>query len=220
MATHGRGNIGRLVFGSVTDKVVRGATTPVVAVRVVAGADDAAAPTLNTIVVALDGSTLSEGALPLAAALARGVGATLHLVRVIEPFWRSTYASVAPEAVYLGEAQVAALEERAESDARAYLDQMASTLRSSGLRVVWETRFGRPAEELARGIETSGADLVVMATHGRGGLSRWALGSVTSELLQRGIAPVMVVRPLAAEPVTKPEPLPRRVTVTAAGSGR
>ena len=59
--------------------------------------------------------------------------------------------------------------------------------------MVWETRVGRPADELARAAETSGASLLVMASHGRGGLARWALGSVTSELLQRGVAPVMVV---------------------------
>jgi nucleotide-binding universal stress UspA family protein len=155
--------------------------------------------TLGTVVVALDGSPLAESALPLASAVARGVGAVLHLVRVVEPFWRSAYATIAPEAIYLGEAQVAGLEERAESDARAYLDQLAGALRDDGLRVVWETRYGRPAEELARADETSDAGLVVMATHGRGGLSRWALGSVTSELLQRGVAPLMVVRPSAAQ---------------------
>jgi nucleotide-binding universal stress UspA family protein len=170
------------------------------------------------VVVALDGSTLAESALTLAAAVARGAGATLHLVRVIEPFWRSAYATIAPEAVYLGEAQVAGLEERAESDARAYLDELAGTLRGDGLRVVWETRYGRPAEELARAVETSDASLVVMATHGRGGVSRWALGSVTSELLQRGVAPVMVVRPAAATQEVEREAQLRHSALHAVGN--
>jgi nucleotide-binding universal stress UspA family protein len=153
---------------------------------------------MQSIVVALDGSTLAESTLPWATALAQGTGATLQLVRVIEPFWRSTYLSIAPEAVYLDEAQVAVLEQQSEDEARAYLDQVAGALRADGLRVAWETRVGRPAEELARAVETSGADLLVLATHGRGGLRRWALGSVATELLQRGEAPVMIVRAFAS----------------------
>jgi nucleotide-binding universal stress UspA family protein len=195
MATHGRGGIGRLVFGSVTDKVARGANVPVVTVRVTATESPARPPiaALRAIVVALDGSELAEAALPLADALGREPGVTLQLVRVVEPFWRSAYMSIAPEAVYLGEAQVADIEDRSESEARAYLDRLASRLRASGLKVVWETRVGRPAEELARSAETTDASLIVMASHGRGGLSRWALGSVANELMQRGVAPVMVV---------------------------
>ena len=201
MATHGRGSVGRLVFGSVTDKVVREATVPVVTVRVAALEPPAASRVpimpMQTIVVAVDGSDVAECALPLAATVARATGATLHLVRVIEPFWRSTYLSIAPEAVYLDEAQVASLEQQAEEEARAYLDRLAGVLRVDGLRVAWEARVGRPAEELARAVDTIGADLLVLATHGRGGLRRWALGSVTTDLLQRGGAPMLVVRPLA-----------------------
>jgi nucleotide-binding universal stress UspA family protein len=97
--------------------------------------------------------------------------------------------------LYVGEARVAEIEARADTDARAYLMRLAARLRADDLRVVWETRYGRPADELARSVETSAAGLVVMATHGRGGWRRWALGSVASELLQHGAAPVMVVRP-------------------------
>ena len=148
MATHGRGSVGRLVFGSVTDKVVRTASVPVVAVRVAAQEPPASSSvplmSMQTIVVALDGSDVAECALPLAATVARAAGATLHLVRVIEPVWRSTFLSIAPEAVYLDKAQVASLEQQTEEEARAYLDQVAGALRDDGLRVVWEVRVGRP----------------------------------------------------------------------------
>ena len=151
MATHGRGGVGRLVFGSVTDKVVREVAVPVVTVRAAADVTSASAaiPALQTIVVALDGSALAESTLPWATVLAQSTGATVQLVRVNEPIWHAAYLSLAPEAVYLDEAEVAELEARSESGSRAYLDRLAGALRAEGVRVVWETRVGRSGRRIS-----------------------------------------------------------------------
>lgn len=77
MATHGRSGIGRWVFGPVADKVLHGATVPVLLVR--AGRAAVAAGWPRRILVPLDGSGLAEQALPLAALLARRAGAELIL---------------------------------------------------------------------------------------------------------------------------------------------
>ncbi len=203
MSTHGRGGFGRVMFGSVADKVVRGSKVPVALVR-----DEHEPPhgQLRTILVPLDGSPLSEAALPYATELAASTGATLALVRVVDPFWQSAFVAEVPESVYLSQQQIDELEEQSHAEARTGLDALATRLRSEGLRVVWEVRSGRPADEIARVAETTDADLILISTHGRGGIRRWAFGSVTNELLHRGNTPILAIPPGAhAREMTEPD---------------
>ena len=97
----------------------------------------------------------------------------------------------------LASAQIQEVEDQLQAEARAYLDATAKALRDRGLRVGWEVRAGRPADEIIRAAETTSADLIVLSTHGRGGLKRFALGSVTNEVLHRGVTPVFAVPPKA-----------------------
>ena len=202
MSSHGRGGFGRVMFGSVADKVIRGSKVPVALVR---DEHSVRNENLRTILVPLDGSPLSETALPYATELAAGTGATLALVRVIDPFWQAAFVAEVPESVYLSQQQIEKLEEQSRAEARAALDAMATQLRSDGLRVVWEVRSGRPADEIARVAETTDADLILISTHGRGGFRRWAFGSVTNELLHRGTTPILAIPPGAhAREITEP----------------
>lgn len=196
MSTHGRGGLGRVVFGSVADKVVRGAAVPVVLIR-----DGMPLPRarLATLLVPLDGSMLSEEALPLALELARGTDATISLVRVVDPFWTSSFVAELPEAPYLSPSQIADVEQQSIADARQYLDLVATDLRARDVRVVWEVRIGRPADEITRAAETMAADLVLLSTHGRGGFRRWALGSVMNEVVHAGQIPVLAIPPKVRE---------------------
>jgi nucleotide-binding universal stress UspA family protein len=190
MSTHGRGGLGRLVFGSVADKVMRAAPVPVVLIR-----EDGklSSQGLRNLLVPLDGSELAEAMLPLAVELARNSGAALHLVRIVEPFWTGQYIAYAPEAVYLNSEQIGELEAEAQAEARTYLDDTATGLRAQDIRVVWEVRVGKPADEIVRAAQTTDADLILMSSHGRGGLRRWAFGSVANEVLHRGVVPVMIL---------------------------
>jgi nucleotide-binding universal stress UspA family protein len=193
MSTHGRGGLGRIMFGSVADKVLRGSTVPVALVRGGVEHDKAG---LNSILVPLDGSELSDEALAFAEDLATRSGATVMLVRVVEPIWSSAYGAFA-EASVLASQQILEVEEQLQADARAYLDGIANRLRERGVRVGWEVRVGRPADEIVRAAETTSADLIVISTHGRGGLRRFALGSVTSEVMHRGVTPILAIPPKA-----------------------
>ncbi|HEX5165880.1 MAG TPA: universal stress protein [Thermomicrobiales bacterium] len=195
MSTHGRGGMRRL-FGSVAGKVVHEAMTPVALVRSPATLHN---QRLESILVPLDASNFSETALPVAADLARRTGATLGLTHVCEPFWVSPGVASIPELAQINAARMSDVERESLNDARAYLDRVAGYLRSEGIRVVWEVRFGRPADEIMRAAETTGADLVVMATHDRRGLQRLALGSVTNEVLQHGPTPVLTIPPRLIE---------------------
>jgi nucleotide-binding universal stress UspA family protein len=192
MSSHGRGGIGRIMFGSVTDKVLRGAAVPVAIVRNEGLAPDAR---LSNLIVPLDGSDLAEAALAEAVEFTLAFNATIHLVRVIEPFWRSSYMAFVPEIAYPSSEYVAEVEQQLETEARVYLDNIAQRLRTQGLSVTWEVRSGRPVDEIVRTAETIGADLIVMSTHGRGGVRRWAFGSVTNEVLHRAETPVLAIPP-------------------------
>lgn len=190
MSTHGRGGLGRLVFGSVADEVARFGAVSVALVR----DGIAARPALpRTILVPVDGSPLAEQSLPLALDLAKRTGAALVLVRVVLPVWMTAAPGFAPEAAYLSSEQAGEVEQQGIDEARRHLDLLARRLRDQGARVTWEVRFGRPAEEIVRAADTIEPDLILISSHGRSGVRRWALGSVAQEILQRGHAPVLIV---------------------------
>lgn len=194
MGTHGRSGIGRAVIGSVADRLARSAPIPVTLVR---EPGQRTGP-LQCLLVPLDGSALAEQALPVALELARESGATVHLVRVVEPYWRSLAAAMGVATAYVPPSDSAEVEQDMIDEARAYLDGIARQQRRVGARVAWEVRTGPAAPEILRAASTIGADLVIVSSHGRGGLQRLALGSVADVLVRTGPAPVMLV-PRAAQ---------------------
>jgi nucleotide-binding universal stress UspA family protein len=143
----------------------------------------------GAIMVPLDGSAFGEQALPLARQLARKARAELHLVHVHQPVQPAVY--VQDIAVYTGQ-----LEEEARDREAEYLASVAN--RSAELAGVVVRRAlldGPVAPALARYAEEEGVGLVVMTTHGRGGLSRAWLGSVADALVREATIPVLVLRP-------------------------
>lgn len=188
MCTHGRSGLGRWIYGSVAEKVLAHSPAPVLLVHptgeiVTLGPESARA----SILVPLDGSTFAETALPHAAALARMLGGTLHLVRAVElPMAAYSYPGV-------GLVQESLEEEHHEAES--YLEEVAQRLRSDGLSVQTIVREGWPADIIAyRGAEL-GSRLIVMATHGRTGIVRLLLGSVALAVIRRSPLPVLLIRP-------------------------
>jgi nucleotide-binding universal stress UspA family protein len=192
MSTHGRGGVGRLMFGSIADKVMRGAEVPVLVVRQPTGRTG-----ISNILVPLDGSTLAEAALPLAGEIGRATGAGLHLVRVVEPFWTNPKLTHGGAAAYFTVDQVTEYDRSTSSEARAYLALVAERLEEDGLRPSWEVRYGKPSDGISESVAQYAADLIVMSSHGLGGIRRWAFGSITNEVMHRSKAPVLVL-PLTA----------------------
>ena len=176
MTTHGLGPVGRFLLGSVADDLIRRGPAPVL---LVPPHDPAPGlipePDLNRILIPLDGSGLSEGAVVPALDLARTLGATCTLLRVLEGNDDSSAEG----------------REAAET----YLHKVAEA-GPTGLRVdirVVQARHAAEAilEEAARQPGT----LVAMATHGRGGWSRLLMGSVADKVAQAAAAPVLVMAP-------------------------
>lgn len=135
----------------------------------------------HLILVPLDGSHFAEYALPLTLALSRHTGAQVHLLTVQEHL-----PTRSPEG----------WEEAARDWHQAYLDELASRIRSlAGGEVTTKVRLGHVVEELQAEAEARGADLVVMATHGRGALSRAWMGAIADTFIRHADRPVLLVRP-------------------------
>lgn len=187
MSTHGRTGIGRFLYGSVADEVLRRAEVPVLLVPPGCERPWPSDRRLR-VLVPLDGSALAEDALGPARALAEVLGADLVLVQVVRPADVSTPLTVRSDA------------EATEEEAKAYLDAVAASLRAPSFAVATRAsarEVGQPASALARMAREEQADLIVMATHGRGGLARLVLGSVATDLLPRADVPIAFVRPAA-----------------------
>jgi nucleotide-binding universal stress UspA family protein len=185
MTTHGRGAGGRALFGSVADRVARQAPTPTLLVRADQGR---AAAIVTRILVPLDGSDMAREALPLAAALARELGVPVHLVRVIDD-------DVVRASVVAGAIAAQAYAQKVEAVRLAATEELAAAaaaLRDQGIEASTEVLSGFPAAALLEVIAAT--DLIVMTTHGRGGIQRLLLGSVAETLVREATAPVLLLR--------------------------
>jgi nucleotide-binding universal stress UspA family protein len=139
------------------------------------------------LLVPLDGSELAEGALPIATRLATACGASVLLVGVV-PAAGQLIAGDGGVVTYVDEDI-----EQLTSEATEYLARIRDRFPSS-VRVESVVRHGSPGLQIADEAEARGAMAVVMATHGRTGLTRSLLGSVAGEVVHRGATPVVLVR--------------------------
>jgi nucleotide-binding universal stress UspA family protein len=147
------------------------------------------------LLVPLDGSERAERALPVAERIAQAIHAPVVLVQVVAlaPF-PNPYGAPIPPGVYQ---QVM---DDALRLATASLDRTAAALRQRGLVVETRVERGEPASTLLDLLPALQVGLVVMTTHGRTGLARFALGSVADRLVRYGHVPILLVRALAAAP--------------------
>ncbi|HRA48220.1 MAG TPA: universal stress protein [Thermomicrobiales bacterium] len=186
MSTHGRGALGRLWYGSVTDRVVREATIPVTAIRA-QGEFDPPLPT--RIVFATDGSDLAQRAFPIVAMLSKVLNAPIHIVTAVDPIGDLT--TITGGAVLVSKSLFAESEVDIAQDARAALRATRLALENEGLSVTSELLEGNPSGRLIAAIQPT--DLAVMTSHGRGGITRWALGSVADRVMRSARGPVTIV---------------------------
>ncbi len=143
--------------------------------------------------VTLDGSKLAECVLPHVEELAvGGMGEEVILVSVTERI--QGYRAVSDYSQPLGERLVPEAVGKKERQAQRYLSKVAKGLEARGIKVQTEVLLGNPAEEIAFYAENKGCDLIVMASHGRSGPSRWAHGSVADKVFRASCVPVLMVR--------------------------
>ena len=141
------------------------------------------------ILVPLDGSELAECVLPHVEVLARGCQAkSVVFIRVVEPI-RQTGGEY-----MMDQDQVKKIESESKQDAGEYLKKISAKVSLGGAVVKTEVVSGRPAEILADYATKNQVDLIVIATHGRSGVSRWVWGSVADRILRSACIPVLMVR--------------------------
>ena len=144
----------------------------------------------RSILLALDGSPFAEAAAPVAARLAAASHATLHLVVVHE--WLSHWTPLDPTIAQMTLNQI---DEHGRRESKAYVGRLAAQLRAEyGIRARPMVLEGIPADEIRLYATQQHIDLVVMTTHGRGGVSRLWLGSVADTLVRRLDKPVLLCR--------------------------
>ena len=142
------------------------------------------------IMVPLDGSLLAEEAISPALVLARQFDAELLLLRVVTPQHVGVHFDGAGYAEMLVQ-----LREYSKSEAISYLETHQRILTEQGYNVrqlIVDDDF--VAEAILEHIESEAIDILVMSTHGRGGIRRWVFGSIADKVLRQADIPVMLVR--------------------------
>jgi nucleotide-binding universal stress UspA family protein len=182
MSTQGAGGGGRLLFGSVADRVARHAPAPTLLLR--GGHHPVATQPVQRIVAALDGSRAAERALPLATLLARLLAVPVHLVTVSDKISSQTGRKPGQH----GQDRSALHDEAPDT----YLERTAASFQALDVSTSVEVRSGPAASEVMAALGPG--DLLVITTHGQGAARRWQIGNVAEKLLRQADAPVALVR--------------------------
>ena len=201
MASHGRGAIGRAIFGSVADRVAHTATVPVMLVRPSKDHTDRPDFHVARVVVPLDGSALAEEALPVAKRISAQLAVPIHLVRAIDPVSALPMASsVTPVAPVSPEIATQIMNE-IEAEAKGTLAAAERRLAGEGFTATAELLEGSPFFAIADALKPG--DVLVMTSHGRTGVRRWLMGSVAEKLVREAPAPVVIVPAVDREAAAK-----------------
>ena len=145
------------------------------------------------ILVPLDGSKLAECALPYVEELAKGCGTEeVILVSVTE---RVQGYRVFDDSTQLrGQRLIREAVGKKQEQAQRYLDRIAKAMKARGISVDTEVLLGDPAEEIVGYAKHPGCDIIIISSHGRSGISRWAYGSVADKIFRASCVPILMVR--------------------------
>lgn len=170
LATHGRTGISRWVFGSVTEKVLRASTKPLLIAHSFPTPAKEHQPwrEYRLILVPVDGSELARQVVPHVTEIARRFDSTVLVMTVID--------------------------HESARDPIESLQGVTAALAAEGVEGRFLVRRGDPAAQILDVAREAGADLIAMTTHGRSGPSRWVMGSVTEKVVRASPAPLLVVR--------------------------
>jgi nucleotide-binding universal stress UspA family protein len=152
----------------------------------------------RTIVVPLDGSKLSEQALPYAAALAKQFNAQILLLQVVPPIQLTSMEMASmqtPTAAEVLLEQSRRRERASVARSNRYLQTQVKSMQGQKVKASSQVVLGAPAVSIMEAAQKAKADLIVMSTRGRGGLKRALLGSVADTVVRESTIPVLLIRP-------------------------
>jgi nucleotide-binding universal stress UspA family protein len=143
------------------------------------------------IMIPLDGSELAECVLPHVENFVKGFPeSNIVFIRVVEPITLATHG----ETYTRKEINLEEQESERKSNAQEYLTNVIQGIKAEGAKFASEVIVGRVSDSLADFAEKNDVDLVLIATHGRSGVSRWVRGSVADKVLRSSHVPVLMVR--------------------------
>ena len=191
MATHGRSGLNRFLLGSVAEKVLRASSNPLLLVKATEPIVTAGEAPLTSIVVPLDGSDLAEAVLPTVTELARALDLEVFLVRA----YAIPYGAYSAGEGFYDPVHLEAFLKILKDEAFDYLDKKVAELNRKGLtKVSFVAKEGLSADEIIKFARETPANLVAMSSHGRSGIKRWVLGSVTETVVRHSGDPVLILR--------------------------
>jgi nucleotide-binding universal stress UspA family protein len=162
---------------------------------------------IQRVLVPVDFSKSSLEAVRHAIDLARPLKAAITVAHVIEPIM-----PVVPPSLYVEPVDLGPIVDRQERLARAQLTRLVASLKKRGVRARGILETGSPYTRIVAAAKKLRTDVIVMATHGRTGLSHLILGSVTEKVVRLAPCAVLTVRAAAARPRPRRRASPRRRT--------
>jgi nucleotide-binding universal stress UspA family protein len=150
------------------------------------------------IMVPLDGSELAEYVLPHVREFAANSRTeSIFLVTVVEPvpIHYEEAVSYSDQAAFIGAREKAEqIEKENRVAAEKYLDGVKNRFKENNAKIKGELLFGQIADKLVDFVDKNEIDLIIIATHGRSGISRWVRGSIADKILHSACAPILMVR--------------------------
>jgi nucleotide-binding universal stress UspA family protein len=202
MASHGRGAVGRFAFGSVADRVARFADTPVMIIRPQDAQPERGPVSIHRLLVPLDGSELADQAIPFAESMAKWLSMPIHLISGLD-ISQLTSFSLATGGLFSDEFNDEFLG-GFRQDMEQKLEKQATSLRERGIVVDWEIVDGHAVSVIENAARDG--DIIMMTSHGRGGIGRWVFGSVAEKLLRHCPEPLILIRSMSATEKTRSSP--------------
>ena len=182
MGTHGRTGVSRYVAGSVTERVVRQASCPVLTAKAVERNELTGG--YEEVMIPTDGSDAASIAIDHGIEIAKRAGARVHAVNIID----SGAITLTP-----GYSAPPELLERFEAEGERATEAIAENAADAGLDATTSVREGLPASDLLAYADENDIDLITMGTTGRTGLNRYLLGSTAERVIRHAKMPVLAV---------------------------
>jgi nucleotide-binding universal stress UspA family protein len=189
MASHGKGALRRLAFGSVADEIARNSPIPVLLIHT--GGEEPAieAVTIKRLILPMDGSELSQAAIPVAIDVGSRLKSPAIVLQAVTPeVIATTYPGT--EAYYASDVYDELITQQ-ENAAKEEMAQESAKLTKVGIEATPMVLVGSIVEAIQRVVEPG--DIIIMTSHGRTGIRRFVLGSVAERLTRSGVAPVLLV---------------------------
>ncbi|GKZ14694.1 universal stress protein [Haladaptatus sp. T7] len=181
MGTHGRTGLDRYLLGSVTERVIRTSDVPVLTSREAAENERS----YDAILLPTDGSDAAAGAVEHGLAIAERYGATVHALSVVDVRQLT--------GMYETDSWTPRLLDVVEEARERSVEGVAERAKDRGLDVVTHVEHGIPSSVIREYVPEQDIDLVAMGTHGRTGLDRYLIGSVTERTIRTSDVPVLTV---------------------------